>query len=68
VTTVTSFLPCGSQSTTRRRFSPTTPLIAGAAAMTPSSEPCSVIHFAAVFGPTLSTPGMLSTESPISAS
>ena len=53
VTTVTRRRPCGSQSSALRRFSPTTPLIVGAAAITPSSEPCSAIHFAAVFGPDL---------------
>ena len=67
VRTVTSLRPVGSQSRAWRRFSPTAPLIFGAAAITPSSEPYSAIHFAAVFGPTLATPGTLSTVSPISA-
>ena len=55
----------GSQSSARRRFSPTTPFTDPAAAITPSSEPCSAISLAAVLGPTLSTPGTLSTVSPI---
>jgi len=66
VRTVTSRRPVGSQSSTRRRLSPTAPLIRAAAAITPSRLPYSAIHFAAVFGPTLSTPGTLSTASPIS--
>ena len=37
-------------------------------AITPSSEPYSASHLAAVFGPHFSTPGTLSTVSPISAS
>ncbi len=67
VTTVTSLRPVGNQSSALRRFSPATPLIDAAAAITPSSEPCSVIHLAAVLGPTFSTPGTLSTVSPINA-
>ena len=66
VTTVTSLRPIGSQSSALRRFSPTAPFIVGAAAITPSSEPCSCSHLTAVFGPTLLTPGTLSTVSPIS--
>src|SRR6266571_2815698 len=56
----------GSQSSALRRFSPTAPPISGACRTTSSSEPYSASHFAAVFGPTLSTPGTLSTESPTS--
>ncbi len=44
------------------------PLTASAFAITPSSVPYSASHFAAVFGPHLGTPGMLSMLSPISAS
>ena len=64
---VRSSRPFGSQSTTRLRFSPTTPPMAAALAITPSSVPYCVIHFAAVFGPTFSTPGTLSMLSPTSA-
>ena len=42
------------------------PLMSGAAAITPSSEPYSASHLTAVFGPTFSTPGTLSTVSPTS--
>ena len=64
--TVISLRPIGSQSSALRRFSPATPLIDADAAITPSSESCSASHFTAVFGPTFSTPGTLSTASPIS--
>ena len=48
------------------RTGKTTPPIDGAAAITPSSEPCSPSHLTAVFGPTFGTPGTLSTASPTS--
>jgi hypothetical protein len=67
VFTVRSLRPCGSQSSDARRLSPTTPPISPACAMTLSSVPYSASHFAAVFGPTLGTPGTLSTASPVSA-
>ncbi len=67
VATVTSLRPSGNQSKALRRFSPTAPLMPSAAAITPASEPYSAIHLAAVFGPTFSTPGTLSTLSPTSA-
>ena len=57
----------GNRSSAARRFSPTLPLISAAAAMMPSRLPYSFNHLAAVFGPTLSTPGMLSTVSPMTA-
>ena len=41
--------------------------IEGIAAITPSVSPCSVISWAAFFGPTPGTPGTLSTLSPIRA-
>ena len=63
---VRSWRALGSQSRMLRRFSPARPLISSACASTPSSEPYFSIHLAAVFGPTLSTPGMLSIWSPIS--
>ncbi len=50
-----------------RRFSPILPPIAAALAITFSSVPYSASHLAAVFGPHLSTPGMLSTLSPVRA-
>jgi hypothetical protein len=43
------------------------PPMSAAAAMTPSSEPYCASHLTAVLAPTLSTPGTLSTVSPISA-
>ena len=61
---VTRRRPCGSQSTALRRFSPATPLISVARAINASSEPYSISHLAAVLGPTLATPGTLSTVSP----
>jgi len=54
---------CGSAA---RRFSPATPLMSAAAALKASMLPYSPSHFAAVLGPTLATPGTLSTASPIS--
>ena len=63
--TVTSSRPFGSQSSAARRFSPTLPLMASAWAMRASSVPYSFSHLAAVLGPTLSTPGTLSTVSPV---
>ena len=66
VSTVTSLRPIGSQSSALRRFSPATPLMAPAAAITPSSEPYSAIHLAAVLGRPSPRPGTLSTVSPIS--
>ena len=50
-----------------RIFSPILPLMPSAASITPCREPCSLISFAAVLGPTPGTPGMLSLLSPISA-
>jgi hypothetical protein len=50
-----------------RRFWPATPLIAAALAIRLSSEPYSSSHLAAVLGPTLVTPGTLSTVSPTRA-
>ncbi len=67
VFTVTSSRPVGSQSSAFLRFSPTTPFTSSAWAITPSSEPYCWTSFAAVLGPTLSTPGTLSTASPMSA-
>ena len=64
---VTSWRPVGSQSSVARRFSPATPLISPARAMSASSEPYSPSHLAAVLGPTLGTPGTLSTASPTRA-
>ena len=64
--TVTSFLPSGRKSRWSRRFSPTTPPISAAWATTPSSEPYCSSHLTAVLGPTLGTPGTLSTVSPTS--
>ena len=63
---VRSARPVGNQSTALRKFSPTTPLMLAALASTASSEPYSCSHLAAVFGPTFSTPGTLSTVSPTS--
>ena len=65
---VTSVRFSGRRSSAARRFSPILPPMRSAAAITASSVPCSPSHFAAVFGPHLSTPGTLSTVSPISAS
>jgi hypothetical protein len=64
---VTSSRFSGSRSSAARRFSPILPFAAGAAAITPSRCWYSASHLAAVFGPP-STPGTLSTVSPISAS
>ena len=61
---MTSSRDRGSSPRLARRLSPTLPEISPAWATTPSSEPCSASHFAAVFGPTLGTPGTLSTGSP----
>ncbi len=47
-----------------RRFSPTLPLMSLTCSMSPSSVPYWFSHFAAVFGPTFSMPGMLSELSP----
>ena len=44
------------------------PPISSACAITFSSVPYCASHFAAVFGPTLATPGTLSIESPVSVS
>ncbi len=63
---VTSARAVGSQPRAARRFSPTTPPIFGAAAITPSSVSCSASHLQAVLGPTFETPGTLSTVSPTS--
>ena len=64
---VVSSRDSGSCSKLARRFSPILPFTASALAITASSEPYWLSHLAAVFGPTFGTPGMLSTESPISA-
>ena len=56
----------GSQSSAARKFSPAAPLISPARATSASSEPYSSSHLAAVLGPTLVTPGTLSTASPTS--
>ena len=61
-----SFFAVGNHGSALRRFSPTTPAISPACATTSSSVPYCDSHFTAVFGPTFSTPGTLSTESPIS--
>ena len=61
---VTRLRAVGSQSSAPRRFSPATPLMAPALATSASSEPYSMSHLAAVLGPTLGTPGTLSTASP----
>ena len=61
---VTSARPLGNQSTAWRRFSPATPLMSWAFSISLSSEPYSISHLAAVLGPTLATPGTLSTVSP----
>ena len=50
------------------RFSPTTPLIDEAFSLIESKSPNSFNHLAAVFCPTFGTPGILSDESPTSAS
>jgi hypothetical protein len=65
--TVTSLTPSGRKSRCLRRFSPTAPPISLAWATMASSEPQASSHFTAVLGPTLGTPGTLSTLSPISA-
>ena len=49
-----------------RRLLPATPLMPSASAISWSIEPYSEIHLAAVLGPTLVTPGTLSTVSPTS--
>ena len=51
-----------------RRLSPTFPLMASAFSTMPSAVPYSLSHLAAVLAPTFGTPGMLSDESPTSAS
>ncbi|MOA40834.1 hypothetical protein D3C78_1627420 [compost metagenome] len=63
---VISSRPLGSHASAARRLSPTLPPTLSACAMTPASVPYSSSHFTAVFGPHLSTPGTLSTLSPIS--
>ena len=63
---VSSARPLGSQSSALRRFSPTAPFTSCARATSASSEPYSCSSFTAVLGPTFSTPGTLSTESPTS--
>ncbi len=57
----------GSRGRVSRRLSPILPPMLPALAITPSRVSYSASHFAAVFGPHLGTPGMLSTLSPISA-
>ena len=57
----------GNVSRDARRFSPTLPRTSPARSMTSSRLPKLASHLAAVFGPTLGTPGMLSTLSPMSA-
>jgi hypothetical protein len=63
---VRSSRACGSQSTTFRRFSPTRPPISPERRRISSRLPYCSSHLHAVFGPTFSTPGMLSMLSPIS--
>jgi hypothetical protein len=63
---VSSWRLVGSQSIALRRFSPTAPLISPARATRASTEPYSCSSFTAVLGPTLCTPGTLSTVSPTS--
>ncbi|MCW0423687.1 hypothetical protein NB713_001630 [Xanthomonas sacchari] len=65
---VTSSRFSGSRCSAARRLSPILPLMLSAWAITPSSEPYSASHLAAVLGPHFSTPGTLSMASPISAS
>ncbi len=65
--TVTSSRESGRCTSAARRFSPALPFMAGAAAITPSSEPYSASHFTAVFGPQPFTPGTLSLVSPTRA-
>ena len=55
-------------STGSRSVSPSLPFISGAAATTLASDPCSRSSFVAVTSPMPRTPGMLSVESPRSAS
>ncbi len=64
--TVTSARAVGSHGSALRRFSPTAPPISPARSTIASSEPYWPIHLQAVFGPTFSTPGTLSTASPTS--
>ena len=64
--TVIRVRPCGSHSSAWRRFSPTAPVIVCALPITPSRLPWAASHLSAVFGPHLVTPGILSTESPMS--
>ena len=60
----TSERPVGNQPSAWRRFSPATPLISLACWSKLSKLPYSMSHLAAVLGPTLATPGTLSTVSP----
>ena len=57
----------GRRSRASRRFSPTLPFTNSAFSITPFNVPYASSHLTAVFGPHLSTPGMLSTLSPIRA-
>ena len=62
---VMSCLDSGKWSNAACKCSPTLPLMSPALAMTLSKLSYCSSHFTAVFGPTLSTPGTLSTLSPI---
>ena len=63
---VMSSFAFGNHSSAARKFSPTLPLMLSAFSIMPSNVPYSVNHLTAVLGPTFSTPGTLSTLSPIS--
>ena len=64
---VASLRDSASVSSPARRFSPTLPPISAACATSSSSVGHVASHFAAVLGPTLSMPGMLSELSPTRA-
>ncbi|CFP57702.1 Uncharacterised protein [Bordetella pertussis] len=64
--TVSSVRVSGKFGMASRRLLPATPLTLSAAATSASMEPCSASHLTAVLGPTLFTPGTLSTVSPTS--
>ena len=62
---VISALAVGNHVKAARKCSPTLPVILSAFLIMPSKEPYSCSHLTAVLGPTFSTPGTLSTLSPI---
>ncbi|MNL35838.1 hypothetical protein D3C87_1578900 [compost metagenome] len=64
--TVSSWRVSGKLGMASRRLLPATPLIPSASSTSLSIEPNSVSHLTAVLGPTLVTPGTLSTVSPTS--